>query len=153
MTHFACHMSLCVCHMSYVKCLCWSLRHSEQFLFSCLWSKVTYVIRYRSEIPDRYLRGSWELPKRFLMTPQEVREDPPKRFVRTKQEGHEGPQEDLKDPLRYLWMINKGWTYIKLHFWKLSMAVDRDCLSWEAFYCTHRPVYCTHNYGPLDRYW
>ena len=28
-------------HMSYVKCLCWSLGHAEQLLFSCLCSKVS----------------------------------------------------------------------------------------------------------------
>ena len=27
--------------VSYVKCLCWSLGHADQFLFSCLSSKVT----------------------------------------------------------------------------------------------------------------
>ena len=47
MSHFACHMSHCLCqmshcafHMSCVKCLCWSLVHSEQLLFSCVSSKV-----------------------------------------------------------------------------------------------------------------
>ena len=34
------HMSHVACHMSYVKCLCWSLGHAEQFLFSCLCSNV-----------------------------------------------------------------------------------------------------------------
>ena len=29
------------CHMSYVKCLCWSLGHAEQLLFSCVSSKVS----------------------------------------------------------------------------------------------------------------
>ena len=48
MSHFACHMSHCLCqmshcafHMSCVKCLCWSLVHSEQLLFSCVSSKVS----------------------------------------------------------------------------------------------------------------
>ena len=47
MSHFACHMSHCLCqmshcafHMSCVKCLCWSLVHSEQLLFPCVSSKV-----------------------------------------------------------------------------------------------------------------
>ena len=47
MSHFACRMSHCLyqmshCafHMSCVKCLCWSLVHSEQLLFSCVSSKV-----------------------------------------------------------------------------------------------------------------
>ena len=37
-------MSHVACHMSYVKCLCWSLGHAEQFLFSCLCSKVSISI-------------------------------------------------------------------------------------------------------------
>ena len=37
-------MSHVTCHMSYVKCLCWSLGHAEQFLFSCLCSKVSISI-------------------------------------------------------------------------------------------------------------
>ena len=40
MSHFA-------CHKSFVKCLCWSLGHAEQLLFSCARSKVSicnYVI-------------------------------------------------------------------------------------------------------------
>ena len=60
MSHVICdHMSHFACHMSYIKwlwwflghvvtvtvtvpvtCLCWSLAHAEQFLFSCLCSKV-----------------------------------------------------------------------------------------------------------------
>ena len=31
---------LLLCHMSHDKCLCWSLRHAEKFLFSCLCSNV-----------------------------------------------------------------------------------------------------------------
>ena len=31
-------MSHVACHMSHVKCLCWSLGHAEQLLFSCLCS-------------------------------------------------------------------------------------------------------------------
>ena len=38
-------MSHVTCHMSYVKCLCWSLGHAEQLLFSCLGSKVTLYSR------------------------------------------------------------------------------------------------------------
>ena len=34
-------MSHLACHMSYVKCLCWSLGHAEQLLFSGLCSKVS----------------------------------------------------------------------------------------------------------------
>ena len=34
-------MSHVACHMSYVKCLCWSLGYAEQILFSCLCSKVS----------------------------------------------------------------------------------------------------------------
>ena len=37
MSHVACHMLHVTCCMSYVKCLCWSLGHAEQLLFSCLW--------------------------------------------------------------------------------------------------------------------
>ena len=40
MSHFACHMSPCACHMSF-KCLCVSLGHAEQLLFSCVSSKVS----------------------------------------------------------------------------------------------------------------
>ena len=38
-----CHavMSCCQVMLSYIKCLCWSLGHAEQLLFSCLCSKVT----------------------------------------------------------------------------------------------------------------
>ena len=40
-----CQMSkwLCLCMTCHVKCLCWSLGHAEQLLFSCLCSKVAYV--------------------------------------------------------------------------------------------------------------
>ena len=38
-SHVRCHMSHCASH--YVKCLCWSLGHAEQLLFSCVSSKVT----------------------------------------------------------------------------------------------------------------
>ena len=34
-------MSHVTCRMSHVKCLCWSLGHAEQLLFSCLYSKVS----------------------------------------------------------------------------------------------------------------
>ena len=44
MSHVTCHMSHVTCYMSYVKCLCWSLGHAEQFLFSCLCSKVSSSI-------------------------------------------------------------------------------------------------------------
>jgi len=40
----SCHAVMLSCHalmLSYVKCLCWSLGHAEQLLFSCLCSKVT----------------------------------------------------------------------------------------------------------------
>ena len=60
MSHFACHMSHCLCqmshcafHMSCVKCLCWSLVHSEQLLFSCVSSKViiyNYVTCHMSHV-------------------------------------------------------------------------------------------------------
>ena len=40
MSHVTCHMSHVTCDMSYVKCLCWSLGHAEQLLFSGLWSNV-----------------------------------------------------------------------------------------------------------------
>ena len=40
MSHCLCQMSHCACHMSCVKCLCWSLVHSEQLLFSCVSSEV-----------------------------------------------------------------------------------------------------------------
>ena len=46
MSHFA-------CHMSYVKCLCWSLGHAEQLLFSCVSSKVSicnYVTCHMSHV-------------------------------------------------------------------------------------------------------
>ena len=43
--HAIYHMSHCACHMSYVKCLCWSLGHAEQRLFSCLCSKVAVYSR------------------------------------------------------------------------------------------------------------
>ena len=36
-----CHMLHVTCCMSYVKCLCWSLGHAEQLLFSCVSSKVS----------------------------------------------------------------------------------------------------------------
>ena len=38
-------MSHVAWHMSYVKCLCWSLGHAEQLLFSSLGSKVTIYCR------------------------------------------------------------------------------------------------------------
>ena len=38
--YVTCRMSHVTCHMSYVKSLCWSLAHAEQFLFSCLCSNV-----------------------------------------------------------------------------------------------------------------
>ena len=41
MSQVTCHISPFTCHMLYVKCLCWSLRHAEQLLFSCLCSKVS----------------------------------------------------------------------------------------------------------------
>ena len=41
MSHVTCYMSHVTCDMSYVKCLCWSLGHAEQLLFSGLWSKVS----------------------------------------------------------------------------------------------------------------
>ena len=34
-------LSCCQVMMPYIKCLCWSLGHAEQLLFSCLCSKVT----------------------------------------------------------------------------------------------------------------
>ena len=37
---YLCHMSHVTFHMSYVKCLFWSLGHAQQLLFSCLCSKV-----------------------------------------------------------------------------------------------------------------
>ena len=44
--YVTCCMSHCTCHMSYVKCLCWSLGHAEQLLFSCLYSKVSICNYY-----------------------------------------------------------------------------------------------------------
>ena len=41
MSHDTCHILPFTCHMLYVKCLCWSLGHAEQLLFSCLYSKVS----------------------------------------------------------------------------------------------------------------
>ena len=41
-SHVTCHISHVTCHMSYVKSLCWSLGHAENFLFSCLGSKVAH---------------------------------------------------------------------------------------------------------------
>ena len=46
-------MSHVACHMSYVKCLCWSLGHAEQLLFSCVSSKVSicnYVTCHMSHV-------------------------------------------------------------------------------------------------------
>ena len=41
MSHDTCHILPFTCHMIYFKCLCWSLGHAEQLLFSCLCSKVS----------------------------------------------------------------------------------------------------------------
>ena len=54
--YVTCCMSHCACHMSYVKCLCWSLGHAEQLLFSCLCSKVSicnYVTCHMSHVTFR----------------------------------------------------------------------------------------------------
>ena len=52
--YVTCRMSHVTCHMLYVKCLCWSLGHAEQFLFSSLGSKVAV---YRRKLQCFF---SWE---------------------------------------------------------------------------------------------
>ena len=54
--YVTCRMSHVTCHMLYVKCLCWSLGHAEQFLFSSLGSKVAV---YRQELQCFFL---WPAP-------------------------------------------------------------------------------------------
>ena len=61
MSHITCHISPFTCHMLYVKCLCLSLGHAEQLLFSCLCSKVSicnYVTFRKSHVTLRRLRMS-----------------------------------------------------------------------------------------------
>ena len=53
MSHVTCHISHATCHMLYAKCLCWSLGHAEQPLFSCVSSKVSicnYVTCHMSHV-------------------------------------------------------------------------------------------------------
>ena len=57
MSHFACHIAYLRCHIAHftyhVSCLCWSLVHSEQLLFSGVSSKViiyNYVTCHMSHV-------------------------------------------------------------------------------------------------------
>ena len=78
MSHFACHMSHCLCqmshcafHMSCVKCLCWSLVHSEQLLFSCVSSKViiyNYVTCHMSHVACHMSHVACQMLKLIVAT-------------------------------------------------------------------------------------
>ena len=49
-------------YASYVKCLCWSLGHAEQLLFSCLCSKVAVYLWIGSQLKMLLICNDYYLP-------------------------------------------------------------------------------------------